>query len=267
MEPPTYKHVKVELAANNHIAILKYSRPQSGNSLHPDLLSEMLSALQWAKSSPTIRVIIQTGEGKFFCTGMELLDLDAKPSMSFAPGSDFHTLNKTLIQCEKILIAAVNGPAAGYGLSSLALFDLVYAVPNAYFFAPFVKWGMAAEGASSYAFPKLMGHQKASALFLTGDRISATEAESLGILSGILPKADFLQSVTAIATRIAQSPQGALRTTKALMRQPVRQNLLDANDRECAIIHAERFGSDEYVEAIKQFRVEQERKREGKAKL
>lgn len=264
---PSYDSVKVELEESGRIAVIKYNRPKSANSLHPQLLSDMLSALRWAEIQPEVRVIVQTGEGRFFCTGMELLDTQAP--MSFALGSDFHLLNRTLISCEKILIAAVNGPAAGYGVSSLALFDLVYCVPDAYFFTPFVKWGMATEGASSFSFPRLMGHQKASALCLAGDSISAEEAEKLHLVTKILPKDDkeFLDNVVEIARRIARSPPGALRTTKMLMRQPVLQELLDANDRECAIIQKERFGSKEYVEAIRQFKIEQKRKRQPKLKL
>ncbi|KAH7128585.1 ClpP/crotonase-like domain-containing protein [Dendryphion nanum] len=267
MEPPIYTYVKVDIEDGGHVAIIKYNRPKSGNSLHPDLVAEMLSALRWADNEPTVRVIIQSGEGRFFCTGMELLDLDAKPAMTFAPGSDFHSLNKLLISSKKILIAAVNGPAAGYGVSSLALFDLVYSVPDAYFFTPFVKWGMANEGASSFSFPRLMGYHKAAALCLAGDRITADEADKVGLVTKILPKDGFFDHVIEIATRIAQSPQGALRTTKALMKQPVLQELLDANDRECAIIDKERFGSGEYLEAIKQFKIDQEQKRESKSKL
>lgn len=265
MKPPSYNYVKVELEEADRVAIIKYNRPKSANSLHPQLLSDMLSALRWAESQPEVRVIVQTGEGKFFCTGMELLDTQAP--MSFAIGSDFHQLNKTLISCEKILIAAVNGPAAGYGVSSLALFDLVYCVPDAYFFTPFVKWGMATEGASSFSFTRLMGHQKAAALCLAGDSISAEEAEKLNLVTKILPKGDknFLSNVVEIACRIARSPPGALRTTKMLMKQPVLQDLLDANDRECAIIQKERFGSEEFVEAIKQFELEREQKRQSRA--
>jgi peroxisomal 3,2-trans-enoyl-CoA isomerase len=267
MEPPSYNYVKVELEEAGRIAIVKYDRPQSGNSLHPKLLSEMLSALRWAESQPEIRVIVQTGEGKFFCTGMELLDTEA--GMSFAPGSDFHQLNRTLISCEKITIAAVNGPAAGYGVSSLALFDLVYCVPAAYFFTPFVKWGMVTEGGSSFSFPRIMGHQKAAALCLAGDRISAKEAEKLNLVTKILAKDDndFLYNVVEIARRIARSPPSALRDTKKLMKQPVLQELLDANDRECALIQKERLSSSEYAEAISQFKAEQERKRQSRSKI
>jgi peroxisomal 3,2-trans-enoyl-CoA isomerase len=264
---PSYAFVKVELEESNQIAVIKYNRPKSVNSLHPTLVSEMLSALRWADAHPEVRVIIQSGEGKFFCTGMELLDFDTEIDMSFTHGSDFHLLNKLLISCEKILIAAVNGPAAGYGVSSLALFDLVYSVPDAYFFTPFVKWGMAAEGASSFTFPRLMGHQKAAALCLAGDRMSADEVERLGLITKILPKETFHQDVLEIAARIAKSPQGALRTTKALMKRPVLQGLLDANDRECAVIDKERDGSVEYLEAIKQFKKDQEHKKALKGRL
>ncbi|KAJ4992308.1 enoyl- hydratase [Stagonosporopsis vannaccii] len=265
MTPPEYKFVTIEQEEHGQIVILKYNRPKSGNSLHPRLVAEMLSAVRWADDRPEVRIIIQTGVGKFFCTGMELMDTDT--SMSFALGSDFHQLNKTLISSEKILIAAVNGPAAGYGVSSLALFDLVYCVPDAYFFTPFVKWGMAAEGSSSFSFPRLMGHQKAAALCLAGERISATDAERLHLVTKIFPKDGFRNSVVEIARRLAQMPQGALRTTKNLMKAPVLEALHEANDRECAIIHTERFGSEEYVAAIRQFKLEQERKRQLKPKL
>lgn len=265
MTQPKYKFVAIEQEEQGRIAILKYNRPKSGNSLHPQLVAEMLSALRWADSQPEVRIIIQTGEGRFFCTGMELLNTEVP--MSFALGSDFHQLNKTLISSEKILIAAVNGPAAGYGVSSLALFDLVYCVPDAYFFTPFVKWGMATEGASSFTFSRLMGHQKAAALCLAGEQISADEAERLHLVTKIFPNDKFRHEVVEVARRLANMPQGALRTTKKLMKTPVLDALHEANDRECATIHEERFGYEEYTEAIRQFKLDQERKRQSKSKL
>jgi len=265
MAVPSYQNVTVELTG--HVAIVKYNRPRSGNSLHPDLLSEMVAAMTWADASPDVRVIIQTGEGRFFCTGMELAEVDSASPMAFSIGSDFHTLNKILITSGKVLIAAVNGPAAGYGVSSLALFDLVYSVPDAYFFTPFVKWGMAAEGASSVSFTKIMGHQKTAALFLAAERISASEADHLGLVTKVLPKERFLQDVVDIATRIASSPPGALKATKALMKHTLKQDLLDANDRECTLLQNERFQSEEYYEAIKQFKDEQARKKAATSKL
>ncbi|KAF2647972.1 dodecenoyl-CoA delta-isomerase [Lophiostoma macrostomum CBS 122681] len=227
----------------------------------------MVAIFQWIERTTKIHVVVQTGAGKFFCTGMELVDDDATAPMSFALGSDFHTLNKLLIGSNKMLIAAVNGPAAGYGVTSLALYDLVYAVPEAYFFTPFTRLGMAAEGASSLSFPRLMGHQRAATLLLAGDRISAQDAERFGLISKILPAADFVKHVVEIAERLARSPQGALRATKGLMRQGVRQELLDANDRECALIQGERHGSKENRDAVARFRQERRGKRAAKSQL
>ncbi|KAL4993879.1 galactose mutarotase-like domain-containing protein [Aspergillus recurvatus] len=86
-----------------------------------------------------------------------------------------------MIDCEKITIAAINGPGVGYGASSIGLFDLVYAVPGAYFFAPFIKRGLCAEACSSFAFPNIMGRQRASHMLLTGDRATAPELAAAGL--------------------------------------------------------------------------------------
>lgn len=269
MEVPLFTYVQVQVVDHGAVAIIKYNRPSSGNSLHPVLVQEMLAALRWADNDPQVRIIIQTGVGKFFCTGMHM-DIsggDSPKKMSFAIGSDFHQLNKVLITTTKILIAAVNGPAAGYGVSSLALFDLVISVDNAYFFTPFVRWGMAAEGASSFSFPRLMGHQKAAGLFLAGERVSAAEAERIGLVTKILPAKGFLEEVLHIASHMAAAPPGSLKATKELMKAPMRQAFLDANDRECELIHKERYGFEEYTEAVQQFRVEQESKRKVRVKL
>lgn len=118
-----------------------------------------------------------------------------------------------MIKTPKILIAAVNGPAIGYGTSILSLFDLVYSVPDAIFFTPFVKWGLCAEACSSVTFMQIMGRQKAASLILAGERMTAQELESAGLITRILdvPKEGFLEEVMKIARRVATQPPGALK--------------------------------------------------------
>jgi peroxisomal 3,2-trans-enoyl-CoA isomerase len=161
-------------------------------------------------------------------------------------GFDFYSLSKTLVCSEKILIAGVNGLAAGYGVSSLALFDLVYVARDASFFTPFVEWGMVAEGGSSFSFPRLMGHQKAAALFLAG------EAQRLGTCWEDFEGRGVPGGSAGIAKEMVKKPNGALRATKKLMREPVRQRLLDANDRGCDVLQNERAGSEAYRNAVRQ---------------
>ena len=170
-------------------------------------------------------------------------------------------MHKTLINASKVLIAAVNGPAIGYGNSSIALFDLVYSVPDAIFFTPFVKWGLCAEACSSVTFQRIMGRQKAASLILLGDRMTPQELESAGLITKVLPKENFFEKVMNIARRIAAQPPGALKLNKKLMMEPIREELLAANERECQGLR-ERGRTSEPRDAIKAFESEQKQRKE-----
>ena len=176
------------------------------------------------------------------------------------PNSEY---NDQLINCTKPLIAAVNGPAVGYGTSTLALFDIVYSVPHAYFFMPFVKWGLVAEGASSISFAATMGYQKAAWLILTGEKVGAAELESTGLISKILPEKNFLQAVLEKAKLLAQSPSGTLKVNKEIIRAPTRRALLSANKRECEVLKRQLAGEESKV-AVRAFAAEQEKKKQAK---
>lgn len=253
-QPPKTVSVHTELFENG-LLLITLSRPESGNSLHPTLVAELLKIVQWANASPVVGVIVITGRGRFFCTGLNLDD--SGPALSFAPGDDFHRLNQALIESEKILIAAVNGPGIGYGLTVLALFDLVYSVPEAYFFTPFVKWGMAAEGSSSYTLPHIMGYHSFARLWLAEERIDASEAQRLGLVSKIFPKDELLREVLEVGQRIAKQPRSALRATKRLVKAPIKAQMLAANDAECTAIHTERLPSGEPQKLQEQFKASQ----------
>lgn len=172
----------------------------------------------------------------------------------------FRQLNDSLITCPKVLIAAVNGPAAGYGVTSLALYDLVYSVPDAYFFTPFSKWALCPEGCSSVTFPAIMGHQKAAALLIAGDRMSASELCDAGLVTKILDIEVFLDEVLKTAHKIAAYPPKALTQSKGLINASRREELLEANRRECECL-AGLVVQDECIEAVLQFAQEQERKK------
>lgn len=137
-----------------------------------------------------------------------------------------------MINSDKLLVTAVNGAAPGWGTSSLALADLVYASPDAYFFTPFVQLGICAEACSSLTFAKIMGHQKAASLLLAGDRLTAQELESAGLVTKVLPKEQFLETVMKQCLRIAGMPAESLRLNKSMMMRHSRKELLEVNDFE-----------------------------------
>lgn len=178
----------------------------------------------------------------------------------------YSIIHNLLIKTNKLVISAVNGPAPGWGTTSICLSDLVYSVPNAIFFTPFVQWGLNAEGCSSLTFTRLMGRQKASALILAGARFTAQEAESAGIITKILSQDNFFQDVLGIARGIAKLPPNALRTNKDLLMRTQREGLLEANTVELELLKNS-VRQKESLDAIEGFKAETERKRREKAKM
>ncbi|KAH8694036.1 ClpP/crotonase-like domain-containing protein [Talaromyces proteolyticus] len=263
VRPPQLPGFSIVL--DGHVAILAYNRPQTGNSLHPTVINSLYSAMKWAIAEPAVKVIVQTGTGKFFSTGRDMspdtqnLEIDEGVRL-------FRELNRLLILCEKVLIAAVNGPAIGYGTTSLALYDLVYSVPEAYFFTPFSKWALCPEGCSTVTFPAIMGHQKAAALLLAGEHVSAEELYTAGLITKIIragSNEEFMDAVLNVARRIAGYMPNALKASKAMLDAHRKTVLLKANDEECDCLR-ELFNGRESKIAVLEFEKEQRAKREAR---
>ncbi|KAJ0418678.1 ClpP/crotonase-like domain-containing protein [Aspergillus carlsbadensis] len=190
---PEFRYITASLGEEGTL-VLKYTRPGAGNAINNATIKELLRALRWAVEDPRVKVIVQTGEGRFFTTGMDLSSTqgeDDSPQI-------LYEVNKLMIDCEKITIAAVNGPGVGYGASSIGLFDLVYAVPDAYFFTP----------------------------------ITAVELEAAGLVSRVIPKQNFLRDVLSIADHLARQPAEALKANKQLLSRPWKEQLHATNGRE-----------------------------------
>lgn len=250
------------VALDDAVAILAYNRPETGNSLHPTVVKSLLDAMKWAVDNPAVRVIIQTGTGKFFTTGKDMGEdsgnFDHSETLNI-----FKEVNEVLIKCPKVLIAAVNGPAVGYGTTSLALYDLVYSVSDAYFFTPFSKLALCPEGCSSVTLSSIMGHQKAAALLLAGERMTATELWTAGLITNIIPatsNAEFMTRVLEVAKRIASYPPVALAASKALLDGSRPAELLAANSRECECLKA-RLDHQEYKDGLLLFAKERQQKK------
>ncbi|KAG5825596.1 hypothetical protein H9Q74_004329 [Fusarium xylarioides] len=256
---PHFPNLTVTL--DSGVGILALNRPASGNSLHPTVLQSLVGATKWAAKAASVRVIVLTGTGKFFTTGRDMGDnnaLDNTDALAL-----FREVNEVLIKCPKVLIAAVNGPAVGYGTTCFALFDMVYAVPEAYFFTPFSKWALCPEGCSSITFPSILGHQKAAALLLAGQRMTATELWTAGLVTKIIhasSNSEFMAQVLQITKQVASYPPVALAASKALFEGNRVNELLAANSRECECLRV-RLEHQECKDGLLLFAREQQQKR------
>jgi 2-(1,2-epoxy-1,2-dihydrophenyl)acetyl-CoA isomerase len=136
------------------------------------------------------------------------------------------------MDCEKPVIAAVNGTAAGIGAHIAFASDLVIAADNAKFIEVFVRRGITPDGGGAYMLPRLIGMQKAKELIFFGDDIRATEAERLGLVNRVVPQAELATAATEWAERLAESPTRALMLSKWLLNRSLDSNRLGAFEDE-----------------------------------
>jgi len=189
------------------------NRPEKKNAITQAMYSTLASNLNNAAGDFGIRAVVISGNGKAFTAGNDIMDFMNEEITLSSPV--FHFL-KALHDFPKPLIAAVQGNAVGIGTTMLMHCDLVYAAPASIFAMPFVTLGLVPEAGSSILFPRLVGHAKASEIFLTGRDFGATEALEMGLINGI--EADSVHKALAIAEVIAHQPPNAVLNTKALLK-------------------------------------------------
>ncbi len=179
----------------------------------------MSQALNEAAGDFAIRAVVITGAGTAFTGGNDISDfLETPPT---GPESPVFNFLYALHDFPKPLIAAVHGNAVGIGTTALLHCDIVVAAPDSKFQMPFVNLGLVPEAGSSLLFPKLVGHAKASEIFLTGRSFGAEEALTMGLVNKIAP--DHLAEAMSIAEVIAQQPPTAVINTKALLKSGYHQ--------------------------------------------
>lgn len=164
-----------------------------------------------------------------------------------------------MIDFEKPIVAAVNGPALGIAVTTLALCDVIFASSTATFQTPFMRFGFCAEGCSSVLFPRIMGQTVANEMLLMGRKLTAPEAKDVGFISEVLDVDDFMNQVRVRVEPMASFPAQALRDTKRLVRDPVRKELHEVNEREITTL-IQRFLSAECAEAVMKFMMERKAK-------
>jgi 2-(1,2-epoxy-1,2-dihydrophenyl)acetyl-CoA isomerase len=227
-EPPVDEQVlhRVE----DDVAWITLNRPEAGNALTPDQRNRVIDLLEAASADLGTRAVVLTARGKAFCTGADLRvrrDADG-PRPEGAPDRPVGTVARMIrtgaqrlvaaVQdCEKPVVAAVNGTAAGIGAHLAFACDLVLAAEGARFIEVFVRRGITPDGGGAYLLPRLVGLHRAKELVLFGDDCSAAEAERIGLVNRVVPD-DQLEAVAREwAGRLAAGPTPALSLAKSLL--------------------------------------------------
>ncbi|WP_329411092.1 enoyl-CoA hydratase-related protein [Streptomyces sp. NBC_00704] len=218
----TGSEASVRRRTDRHVTRLTLDRPEALNALTPDGRDRLIVLLGEASADPDVRAVILTGAGRGFCAGADLRGGGARGER--IAGDVARTLRlgaqrlvAAVLDCEKPVIAAVNGTAAGLGAHLALACDLVLAAESARFIEVFVRRGLVPDGGGAYLLPRLVGPQRAKELMFFGDALTAPDAERLGLVNRVVPDADLDRTAHDWAARLAAGPTRALALTKQLV--------------------------------------------------
>jgi 2-(1,2-epoxy-1,2-dihydrophenyl)acetyl-CoA isomerase len=220
--PGTYETLLVETVAS--VCTVTLNRPDSLNSLNETMTTELATIVCQFAGDPQVRCLVITGAGRAFSSGQDLGDLKKKYS---DPGHVLHLAEELrrrynpiitgLRDLEKPVLAAVNGVAAGAGLSLALACDLRIASDKASFIEAFVHVGLVPDSANTFFLPRLVGLGKALELCFTGDKVSAADALALGLVNQVVPTDQLAKATQELAGRLAKLPTRAIGLMKGLL--------------------------------------------------
>ena len=201
------------------VATLTLNRPGVFNSIHKELALSLQQRLRECQDNRAVRAVVLTGTGRAFCAGQDLGEITGPNAPDVADIVDQHYNPIVLLirELEKPVIAAVNGVAAGAGANLALACDVVVAKESAAFIQAFSKIGLVPDSGGTYFLPRLVGLQRASALMLLGDKVSAAEAVQMGMIYKLFADAAFDHEVAALARKLAALPTKGLAYTKHLL--------------------------------------------------
>lgn len=212
----------------NNIGYINLNRPDAFNSFNREMALLLQQTLDDFLTNTSVRAIVITGNGKAFCAGQDLKEVinpELNPGFRAILEEHYNPIITRIRSIEKPILAAVNGVAAGAGANIALACDVVLASENASFIQAFSKIGLVPDSAGTFFLPRLIGFQKASALCMLGDKVSALDAEKMGMIYKAIPAEHFETEVQKTAETLAALPTLALGLTKRLLNQSLSNDL------------------------------------------
>lgn len=211
----------------NGVCTLKLNRPEVFNSFNKEMALALQAALDACEKNEEVRAIVITGEGKAFCAGQDLAEATDPngPELKSIVKDHYNPIILKIRAIEKPIIAAVNGVAAGAGANIALACDLTIAKNSASFIQAFSKIGLIPDSGGTYFLPRIIGFQKALALMMTGDKISAQQADAMNMIYKAVEDDQFETEVQTLAQTLASMPTKGLGLTKKALNESFSNNL------------------------------------------
>lgn len=223
---------ELNIDTRNGVRTLTLNRPERLNAINPALSSQIEHALIEAARDDEVRVVVITGAGRGFCAGLDLVDRKNQESSSITRYEQLDELRWVgrqalgIVQCDKPVIAAINGIAAGAGLALALACDMRFICKDAHVTTGYIRRALSPDGGMSYFLPRLVGHTRAAEMIFTGRDITSDEAERIGLVNGVFPADEFHGRVLEFARQLADGPPIALTLSKRLLTASLNLDLM-----------------------------------------
>jgi len=256
------------------VATITINRPDAGNSLTTEQREQIMAWLEEASEDPAVRCVVIGAVGRFFCTGADLRsNRAARPRPDGVPETlvgdarrmmlrGAIRLMSTILDCEKPVLAKVQGTAAGIGAHLAFSCDLVVASEDARFIEVFARRGLAADGLGTWLLPRLIGLQRAKELVFLAEDLSATRARELGLVTRVVPSGELDTATAELARRIADGPTRAHSVNKWLLNRSLDVDRATIAGEEAWIVEVMQ-GTEDSAEGVASFLERREPKFRG----
>ena len=217
----------LQISQKDKLGILTFNRPDVFNSFNKELALAVQQALQDIQNDSAIRAIMLTGNGNAFCAGQDLQEAIADNGLEIEQIVDEHynPIIRQIRTIEKPVIAAVNGVAAGAGANIALACDVCVATESASFIQAFSKIGLVPDSGGTFTLPRIIGFGKASALMMLGDKVSAGDAEKMGMIYQVYSDESFVEEAEKLSLKLANMPTKGLAYAKHLLNQSFTNDL------------------------------------------
>jgi 2-(1,2-epoxy-1,2-dihydrophenyl)acetyl-CoA isomerase len=203
-----FETIKYEVM--NQVAWIIMNRPDKLNAFTEQMNKEITKALKQASADESVRAIVITGEGRAFSSGQDLAEVDENMDHGHVLRTRYDPMMKQLSRCEKPVIAAINGVAAGAGFSLALACDFRLASEKASFVQAFIHVGLIPDSGNLYFLPKIVGNAKALELAILGEKIKVDQAKEYGLVTKVVPVDSWNEEVEAFANKLANMPTQAI---------------------------------------------------------
>ena len=253
----TRRYETVEVNRDGAAVKIALNRPDRMNAWSDGLSQDLLAVLREVAADETVRAVMLTGNGRAFCSGADLKDgaddavagkLDTYTTLT----RWYHPIVTTIREMPKPVLTAVNGPAAGAGLSLALAGDLVVAAESAYFMLAFVGIGLVPDGGASLFVPSRVGFARAAEMAMLGERVSAAKAVDWGLINSAWPDAEFAAKAGALLARLAAGPTRSYAGSKRELNHWMYDRMAAHLELE-ASIQGELAASADFVEGVSAF--------------